>query len=328
MDVLGLIQIVGWRAGITEDSLCSDAEEYARRYPFHRPPDVYVIRRLDDRLRNTEAIRKACVEKVRKNIWPTANLYDAGRPQSSQTVAQVGAVLHRVEYPTVQGLKPDDCQKRVTSCEWLLQQQNTDNGFIAHILWTDEACFTRDGGVFNHHNNHKWSQVNSHAIRLQEVQERWSLNVWAGILGYHLFIPYLLPERLSGQSYLVFLNDISLVAIQGLWFQNERERERDGAPAHFCTSVCDWLDIAYSSRCIGRQGPVLWPPLSPDLIPLDFFLWDHLKELVYRDSVTTLMSLVARLHAACTSVDPAVLRRVISVSTVCSRMPLHAGWKL
>ncbi|GBL73684.1 hypothetical protein AVEN_230680-1 [Araneus ventricosus] len=221
------------------------AREYARRYPSRRPPDVNVIRRLDDRLRNTGS------------VLPTANLHDTGRPRSGLTVAQADAILQRVEetpevstralaremtsskstvhrlllferlhpfrYTTVQGLKPDDFQKRVAFCEWLLQQQNTDNGFIAHILWTDESCFTRDG-VFNHHNSHMWSQVNPHAIRPQKHQERWSLNVWAGILGDRLLGPYLLPERLSGQSYLVFLNevltefldDIPLAAIQGL----------------------------------------------------------------------------------------------------------------
>ncbi|GFY06610.1 DUF4817 domain-containing protein [Trichonephila clavipes] len=134
-------------------------------------------------------------------------------------------------YTAVQGLKPDDCQKRVTFDEWLLQQQNTDNVFIAHILWTDEACFTRDG-VFNHHNRDR-------------------------LLG-----PNLLPERLSRQSYLVFLNEVltelkplaAIQAIKGLRFQY------DGDPTHFWAPVRDWLDIAYPGSWIGRQGPILGPP--------------------------------------------------------------------
>ncbi|GFS41995.1 DUF4817 domain-containing protein [Trichonephila inaurata madagascariensis] len=60
------------------------ARKYARRYPSRRPPDVNVISRLDDRLRNTES------------VWPTANLHDR-RPRSVLTVAQVDAILHRVE---------------------------------------------------------------------------------------------------------------------------------------------------------------------------------------------------------------------------------------
>ncbi|GFR24445.1 uncharacterized protein TNCT_537281 [Trichonephila clavata] len=51
----------------------------------HRPPDVNVIRRLDDRLRNTGS------------VWPTANLRDTGIPQSGLTVAQADAILHLVE---------------------------------------------------------------------------------------------------------------------------------------------------------------------------------------------------------------------------------------
>ncbi|GFW39780.1 uncharacterized protein TNCV_2419461 [Trichonephila clavipes] len=109
-----------------------------------------------------------------------------------------------------------------------------------------------------------------------------------------------------------FLDGIPLAAMQRLWFQHV------GAPAHFCAHVRDWLDITYPGRWIGRQGPILWPPRSPDLTPLIFFLWDHLKELVYRDVVKTQMDLVARLHAACTSVDPAVLRHVMTA------IPWHA----
>ncbi|GFQ90991.1 DUF4817 domain-containing protein [Trichonephila clavata] len=61
------------------------AREYARRYPSHRPSDVNVIRRLDDRLQNTGS------------VWPTANPHDTGIPRSGLTVAQAGATLHRVE---------------------------------------------------------------------------------------------------------------------------------------------------------------------------------------------------------------------------------------
>ncbi|GFX88412.1 hypothetical protein TNCV_2278801 [Trichonephila clavipes] len=60
-----------------------------------------------------------------------------------------------------------------------------------------------------------------------------------------------------------------------------------------------------------RVGPVLWPPRSPDLRLLDISPYaGHLKELVYWG--TSLMDLVARLHAACTSVDTVLLRLVHS----------------
>ena len=39
---------------------------------------------------------------------------------------------------------------------------------------------------------------------------------------------------------------------------------------------------------MGRGGPIPWPALSPDLSPLDFWLWGYLKNKVYADVVTTL----------------------------------------
>jgi len=34
-------------------------------------------------------------------------------------------------------------------------------------------------------------------------------------------------------------------------------------------------------RWIGRGGPTAWPPTSPDLTPLDLFLWGCVKESTY-----------------------------------------------
>ncbi|KAJ4428077.1 hypothetical protein ANN_24091 [Periplaneta americana] len=41
-------------------------------------------------------------------------------------------------------------------------------------------------------------------------------------------------------------------------------------------------------RAVNRQrGPVAWPARSPDLTLLDFFLWGHVKSMVYTTSVDT-----------------------------------------
>ena len=39
---------------------------------------------------------------------------------------------------------------------------------------------------------------------------------------------------------------------------------------------------------MGRGGPIQWPARSPDLSPLDFWLWGYLKNKVYVNEVTTL----------------------------------------
>jgi hypothetical protein len=55
--------------------------------------------------------------------------------------------------------------------------------------------------------------------------------------------------------------------------------------------------VALAVLTVGRRGPVPWPPQSPDLTPLDFFLWGH-KSLVYETPVETQKELIAKILAA------------------------------
>ena len=49
---------------------------------------------------------------------------------------------------------------------------------------------------------------------------------------------------------------------------------------------------------MGRGGPVAWPPRSPDLTPLDFFLWRHVKSVVYINPVNTRQELIEQIFTA------------------------------
>jgi len=53
----------------------------------------------------------------------------------------------------------------------------------------------------------------------------------------------------------------------------------------------DYLNETFRNRWLGRGGPVPWPPRSSDLTPLDFFLWGHMKTLVYETKVDSRASL-------------------------------------
>ena len=49
--------------------------------------------------------------------------------------------------------------------------------------------------------------------------------------------------------------------------------QEDGAPAHYANVVRNALNERLTNRWIGRRGTIEWPAHSPDLTPLDFFLW-------------------------------------------------------
>ncbi|EZA51862.1 hypothetical protein X777_09164 [Ooceraea biroi] len=75
-------------------------------------------------------------------------------------------------------------------------------------------------------------------------------------------------------------------------------------PAHCGRTTRAWLDRHYPRRWIGRGGVVSWPPRSPDLTPVDFFVWGALKQEVYSLPVTSREQLRDRIVAAVHQISP------------------------
>ena len=208
--------------------------------------------------------------------------------------------LHPYHPQRVHALLLTDFAPRVALCQWLLQQWIDRPDYLQFVLFTDEASFTRDG-ISNSRNNHVWDEENPHAIVESHHQQRFAVNIWAGIVHDNLIGPYLLPARLNGHRYLRFLQrvlpelleDVPLAVCERMWIQH------DGAPPHFSVDVRNHLNAVFPGRWIGRGGPIPWPARSPDLNPLDYFLWGYLKSLVFETPVETDMELVARIVAAC-----------------------------
>jgi hypothetical protein len=234
---------------------------------------------------------------------------------SQTTVWEVlhGNGRHPFHVQRVQELNAEDHPRRVQFARWFLNKEVEQPCFPSKVLFTDEASFTREG-IVNVHNLHLWSAVNPHVTRQCKHQVRFSVNVWAGILGDHLIGPYILPDRLNGRNYWIFLNEVlpellenvPLADIRGMWFQH------DGAPAHFAVAVRQFLDARYPNRWIGRAGPIAWPPRSPDMTPLDFYLWGHVKSLVYETPIESEQDLIGRIVEAFARISetPGVFDRV------------------
>ena len=67
-----------------------------------------------------------------------------------------------------------------------------------------------------------------------------------------------------------------------------------GAPCHTAHSVVEFQEQA----CPAFIEPDAWPPKSPDLNPLDFFVWSELERIMYRGQrISTIEELKERLTA-------------------------------
>lgn len=78
---------------------------------------------------------------------------------------------------------------RVNFCNIINNFHNGDRIFLSSILFTDEARFGVEG-VFNLHNEHCWCDENPHLPVEHGFQNRFSINVWAGIIENYLIGPY------------------------------------------------------------------------------------------------------------------------------------------
>ncbi|GFT74364.1 transposase [Trichonephila clavipes] len=79
-----------------------------------------------------------------------------------------------------------------------------------------------------------------------------------------------------------FIPELNNHDVQELWSQ------QDGATCHTARATIQLLKDTFGDRLISRFGPGNWPPRSCDLTPLDYFLWDYVKSLVYADKPETL----------------------------------------
>jgi hypothetical protein len=306
---------------------------YRLMYPNRHHPNRATFVAVDRRLRETGTLQVrreggGARRRVRTVAFEEEVLqrFEDNPSQSTRAIARIMRVPHMRVWEVlhdnlmrpyhrqkVQPLLPNDFGPRVQFCQWYIQRHNDDPHFRSCILFTDEASFTRDG-ILNFRNTHNWSYENPHAILPRGHQQRFSVNVWAGIIADRLIGPYMLPPRLTGNIYLTFLqevlpdllDDVPLAVMQRIMFQH------DGAPAHFSRDVRQHLDQTYPDAWIGRGGSINWPARSPDLTPLDYFLWGHIKSLVYETPVDTEEDLVARIADACGRVQemPAIFEHI------------------
>ena len=104
-------------------------------------------------------------------------------------------------------------------------------------------------------------------------------------------------KNVRGDTYEVFLRnelpglleDIPLMVRGQMYFQH------DGAPPHYSRLAREYLHSSFPNRWLGRGGPVAWPPRSPDLTPLDYYIWGHMTTLVYETKVDSRAELRARI---------------------------------
>ena len=225
--------------------------------------------------------------------------------------------MHPYKMIPTQELMEDDFDRRTYFCEEMMAMLDNNVIQLEHVLFSDECTFTLHGHA-NRQNCRYWSAENPHWMREEHMQYPEKVNVWGGIVGDHIIGPFFIDGNLNGDNYLALLQNNVVPALTNLypdpanpqvlaniiWFQ------QDGAPPHYQINVRQYLNQIFPNRWIGRRGSMEWPARSPDLTPLDFFLWGHVKSIVYKTKPLDLADLRRRITLAIRSVTPEMLSNV------------------
>lgn len=291
---------------------------YAELYPSRYLPGNRVFASVVQRARETGKLQPIIQERGRERApyvleAETAILEAAERNPtlSTRQIARDLNVSHYTVWRTLketQGSRPShfNCQKafslesedypaRAGFCQWLIDKYVENGNFPSSVLFTDEASFTNYGIVNIHDPNDRAPEIE---------HERFSVNVWAGIIGNSIIGPFILPDIVTESEYLNFLqNDLppllEEIPIKNrvkMWYQHE------GAASYFTKNTRDYLTNEYEDRWIARGASIAWPPRSSDLNPVEFFLWGFLKQVIYETEISDVEELKNRIDIATTMI--------------------------
>lgn len=274
--------------------------EYRTLHPNNRVPTKQIFSRILRDLANGVVVNKG--RNRPKNVLTEEKqleilLYFEENNETSQRTAEldidnvsrrsIGRALdmhgyHPYKFTLVQELHAGDPERRLAYCS-LMMEDHFQNSIFQNILWTDEATFNTSG-VFNRKNTHYWSSYNKHLIKPIQRQGRQSVNVWCGIIRDRVIGPIFYDRTLNGARYLNLLTNEIWPIINQLPV-NLRDNlvfQQDSAPCHTVAPVREFLNQHFRTW-IGKHGTIDWPARSPDLTPLDYFLWGTLKDEVYKN---------------------------------------------
>ena len=301
-------------------------------YPGHQIPKKQTVINWYNKFKDTGSVTdrprsgrpKISEEKVREiselyKIEPTSSIRQAAMQvgvcrESVRKVLKKKLKLYPYKLQIVHFLKPTDFDVRYKFAVEILNEIDIDPNFLNRIIFSDESIFHISAKV-NTHNTRCWSSETPHRI-LQLERDSPKIMVWCAMTFQKILCYYIFTERtVTGNSYLDMIEQYAVPIMTDPTVlesdPNEAIFMQDGASPHYANIVRDYLDRVFPERWLGRgsrgQPWREWPARSPDLTPCDFFLWGHVKSIVYKVKIRDIPHLKERIKMALNTITPAML---------------------
>lgn len=214
-------------------------------------------------------------------------------------------------------LNEGDKEQRMTYARWLKEKTDADPEFLNHVWFSDEAHFHLNGAV-NAQNSRVWTSELPDMV-LESPLHSPKVTAWCAMTANGLIGPFFF-EASNGTTVTVnktryvsmlerfwhALEDDPEIDTENMWFQ------QDGAPPHTSRIALIWLQDHLGGRVLSRKTENPWPAHSPDLTPLDFYLWGYLKSKVYATAPKTLPDLKKAIRRVARGITRETCSRVIA----------------
>lgn len=208
-----------------------------------------------------------------------------------------------------QRLFEEDYDRRVETAETLLPFIN-DPAMENLIFFSDEATFHISGYVHKQNCRIWATEKPTEVYEYEDNTDK--VNVWCAMSSDCIIGPYFFDQNVNANNYTNMLQSYFWPAIQKKRIASKIMFQQDGAPPHYSLMARNWLNQHLPGRWIGRRGPIEWAARSPDLTPLDFYLWGFVKQKVYQKHHKDLNQLKISITNVIDSIPKDVTKRVFS----------------
>lgn len=220
-----------------------------------------------------------------------------------RTIVKKNLAMHSYKMQSYQSLLPTDHPRRLAYCQWFTDNLMNDD-LLNLTFFSDEAWFHLSGYI-NSQNMRMWSSENPH-IFLESPLHPEKIGVWMAVSRRRIIGPIFFNFTVNAARYrnnilAEFVEQLHDDELQHGYFQ------QDGATAHTTRETIAFLREFFDDRLISLRTEVEFPPRSPCLTIMDYFVFPHLKNKIFRTPVHNLQELEERIVEECANITPQML---------------------
>jgi hypothetical protein len=209
-------------------------------------------------------------------------------------------------------------ERRVQFSTDFLARLEENPNLLENVLFSDEATFYLNGTVSSHLFR-IWSSENPNAI-VEQYAHSPKITVWFAFSQKFRVTPYFFTGNVNGDSYRQLIQGHLVPFLKQHHRFRQTTFQQDGATPHTAANTIELLQSFFHDQLIALGTNWEWPANSPDLSPLDYFLWGYIKQKVYCSSPKTVSELQTSIETAIANIEADLL--VESIESLRDRLTM------